>query len=148
MFCTDVLVAQALRLFRGHIQDALALRAQGHFDRSGNTLANGDASFNLFANGFDGALLAEEAVGQSLVFAHQAQEQMFRFNVRTAILAGFVSGKKYDATRFLSIPFKHVSSLLPSRELPRAMVGPIFQPDLREPLPRLLQRRSEFLAAQ
>src|SRR5439155_16205690 len=31
--------------------------------------------------------------------------------------------------------------LFPSRELPRAVVGPIFQPDLREPLPRLLQRR-------
>src|SRR5439155_1869482 len=92
--------------------------AQGHFHRRGNALANGDARLNLFTNGFDRALLAQEAVGQSFVLAHQAKQQMLRFNVGTAILAGFVSCKKDDATRFLCIPFEHVSSLLPQGPRP------------------------------
>src|SRR2546429_3451465 len=77
-----------------------------------------DARLNLFTNGFDRALLAQEAVGQSFVLAHQAKQQMLRFNVGTAILAGFVSCKKDDATRFLCIPFEHVSSLLPQGPRP------------------------------
>src|SRR5690242_2588224 len=125
MLRADVLVAQALGLFGGHVQDALALRAEGNFDGGGNALANGDASFNLFANGFDGTLLAEEAVGQGFVLAHQAEQQMLRLDVGAAILAGFVPCKKYDATRLLCIAFEHVSSLLPQgRPRPR-------QPQLR-----------------
>src|SRR5215467_740912 len=124
MLRSDVFVAQTFGLFRGHVQDALALRAQGHFDRSGNALANSDAGFNLFANGFDGTLLAEKTVGQSLVFAHQAEKQMLRLNIWAAILAGLVPGKEYDTTRFLCIAFEHVSSLLPQGPRPR-------QPQLR-----------------
>src|SRR5207247_11137992 len=108
-FRADMLVSEALRFFGGPAQDALALGAQRHFHRSGNALANSDAGFNLFANGFDRTLLAEEAVGQGLVFAHQAQEQMLRFNVGTAILAGFVHCKKYDATILLCITLEHVT---------------------------------------
>ena len=45
-------------------------------------------------------------------------------------------------------PCNRRALLLPSREFSRAVVGAVFQSDLREPLPRRLQRRSEFLAAQ
>src|SRR5215469_10562573 len=45
-------------------------------------------------------------------------------------------------------PCNRRALLFPSREFPSAMIGPVFQPDLREPLPRRLERRSEFLAAQ
>src|SRR5215470_13058554 len=38
---------------------------------------------------------------------------MFRLDVRAAVLAGFITREKYDATRFLCITFEHVSSLLP-----------------------------------
>ena len=113
MLGADVLVAQALSFFGGHIQDALALGAKGNFDRGGDALADGDAGFNLFANRFDGALLTQEAVGQGLVLAHQAEQKMLGFDVRAAVLAGFVPRKKYDASRFFRIPFEHVSSLLP-----------------------------------
>ena len=119
MLRADVLVAQALGLFRSHVQDALAFRAQRHFHGRGNALANGDASFNLFANGFDGTLLAEETVGQGFVFAHQAEQQMLRLNVWAAILTGLVPCEKYDATRFLCIAFEHVSSLLPQGPRPQ-----------------------------
>src|SRR5215469_1212856 len=120
MFRAHVFVAQALGLFRSHVQNALALRAEGDFNGSGNTLANGDARFNLFSNGFDGALLAQETVSQGFVFAHQAEQQMLGLDIGAAILAGLVSGKKYYTTRFLCIAFEHVSSLLPRVPRPRS----------------------------
>jgi hypothetical protein len=52
-------------------------------------------------------LLAQEAVGESLVFAHQAEQEMLCFNVRAAVLAGFVPCKEDDAARFFRIAFKH-----------------------------------------
>src|SRR5712691_11115489 len=113
MLGADVLVAQSLRFFRRHVKDALALRAQRHFDGSGDALADGDAGFDLLAYRFDRALLAQKTVGQRFVLAHQAEQQMLRLDVRAAILAGFVPRKKYDASRFLCITFEHVSSLLP-----------------------------------
>src|SRR5207245_1152227 len=118
MLGAHVLVTEALRLFRRHIKDALALRAERHFDGRRDALANGDAGFDLFAYRLDRALLAQEAVGQRFVLAHQAKQQMLRLDVRAAILAGFVPCKKYDASRFLCIPFEHVSSLLPQEPRP------------------------------
>src|SRR5216683_8046506 len=113
MLGADMLMAEPFRLFCRHIKDALALRAQRHFHRSGNPFANRDARFDLFANRFDRPLLPQKSVRQRLVLAHQAEQQMLRLDVRAAILAGFVPRKEYDATRFLGIPFEHVSSLLP-----------------------------------
>jgi len=107
VLCADVLVAQALRFFRRHVQDALAFRAQRHFHRSGNALADGDTGFNFFSDGFDRALLPQESICQRFVLAHQAEQQMLRLNVRTSILAGFVPGKKDDASRFFCISFEH-----------------------------------------
>src|SRR5437879_10702631 len=119
MLGAHVLVAEALRLFRRHIKDALALRAERHFDGRRDALANGDAGFDLFAYRLDRALLAQEAVGQRFVLAHQAEQQMLRLDVRAAILAGFVPRKKYDAARFLCVTFEHVSSLLPQGPRPQ-----------------------------
>src|SRR6266852_5486237 len=113
MLGADVLVAETLRFFRRHIKDALALRAERHFDGGRDALADGNAGFDLLANRFDRALLAQETVGQGFVLAHQAEQQMLGLDVRAAILAGFVPCKKDDASRFLGITFEHVSSLLP-----------------------------------
>src|SRR5215475_13929846 len=104
---TNVFVPEALGLFRGAVQNALAFGAERHLHRSGNALADSDASLNLFSNGFDGTLLAEEPVRQGFVLPHQAEQQMLGFDVGAAILAGLVPRKKYDATRFFRISFKH-----------------------------------------
>src|SRR2546421_9688950 len=103
MLRADVLVAQPLRFFRRHIKDALALRAQRHFDRRRDALADGDAGFDLLAYRFDRALLAQETIRQRLVLAHQAEQEMLGLDVRAAILARFVPRKKDDASRFLCI---------------------------------------------
>src|SRR5205823_5665770 len=50
---------------------------------------------------------------EALLFAEHTEQKMFGLDIRAAILAGFVSCKKYDASRFLCITFEHVSSLLP-----------------------------------
>src|SRR5260370_27534247 len=99
MLGADVRGSEALGLFRRHIKDAFALRAERHFDGGRDALADGDTAFDLFAYGFDRALLAKETVGQGFVFAHQAEQQMLRLNVRAAILAAFVPCKKYAPSR-------------------------------------------------
>ncbi len=109
----DVLHAQALGLFGGEIQDALAFLAQRHFHGRGDALANGDARFDLFADGLDRSVRAQKSIGQRLVLAHQAEQQMLGLDVRAAVLAGLVPRKEYYATRFFRIAFKHVSSFLP-----------------------------------
>ena len=110
---SDVLHAEPFSLFAGHIQDALALRAQRHFHGGGNALTNGDARFDLFADGLDGSLLPQETICQRFVLAHQAQQKMLGLDVRAAVLAGFVPRKENYSTRFFGITFEHVSSLLP-----------------------------------
>ena len=107
----DVLVPEALGFLGGEIQDALALLAQRHFHGRGDALANGDARFDLLADGLDRAVRAQKAVRQRLVLAHQAEQQMLGLDVRAAVLAGLVPREKDHAPGFLRIAFKHGSAL-------------------------------------
>src|ERR1017187_1634736 len=59
-------------------------------------------------------MLAKEAVGQRFVFAQQTEQQVLRFNIRRAELAGFISCKKDHAPCFFGVPFKHCISPGPS----------------------------------
>src|ERR1700680_2011679 len=113
MFGADVFYAETLRFLTSHVQDAFAFRAEGNLHGGGDALANGDARFNFFADGLDGSLLPQEAIGQGFILAHQAEQEVLGFDVRTAVLAGLVSGKENYSTRFFGITFEHVSSLLP-----------------------------------
>src|SRR4029077_9628254 len=122
VFGADVPVPQALGLFRGEIQDAFGFLAERHFDRRGDALANGDALFDLFADGLDGAVRTQETIGQRLVLAHQAEQQVLSLDVRRAILAGFVARKKYDASCLLCVAFKHGSTRFSLSPKPRALV--------------------------
>src|SRR5438132_11756925 len=98
MLGANMLVAEAFRFSRRHIQDALALRAARHFDGSRDALADSDAGCDLLAYQFDRALLGHETVGEGLVLAHQAKQQMLGLDVRAAILAGFVSCKNFGVS--------------------------------------------------
>ena len=51
MLGTTDRVFEALRLFRGHVEDALALRTEGHLDRSGDALTTRDLRFDFLAEG-------------------------------------------------------------------------------------------------
>ena len=107
---SDVAVPQALRLFRGEIQDALGFLAERHFHGRGDALANGDALLDLLADGLDRAVRTQETIGQRLVLAHQAEQQVLSLDVRGTVLAGFVARKEYDASGLLCVTFKHGST--------------------------------------
>jgi hypothetical protein len=54
---------------------------------------------------------AQEAIGEGLIFAHQAEQQMLGFDVRASVLTGFITRKKDYATSLFGIAFKHGSAL-------------------------------------
>ncbi len=107
MFGADVLDTETLSFFAGHVKNSLALRAERHFDRCRNSFADGDASFDFFADRFNRALLTQEAIGQCFVLAHQAEQQVLGLDVRASVLAGLISCKENNASRFFCIPFEH-----------------------------------------
>src|SRR5579864_739480 len=51
---------------------------------------------------------AQKAVGQRLVFAQQAQQQVLRLYIRRAELAGLVSCEEDYAPGFLCVPLEHI----------------------------------------
>ena len=104
----DVPVGQPLGFFGGVCQNPLALVAQGKVHGSGNFLPDGGMPLDLFADGFNGGVRAQKPVGQRLVLAQQAQQQVLGLDVRAAELARFVAGKEYYAPGFFRVPFEHV----------------------------------------
>src|SRR5579859_5480418 len=55
-------------------------------------------------------MIAQKAIGQRLVLAQQAQQQVLRLNVRRAELAGLITGEEDYAPCFLCIPLEHMTS--------------------------------------
>jgi len=107
MLGADVLVAEALRFFRRIGEDALALVRKGQVDAGWDRIANDGMAFDLLADGFHGSMGVQEAVGECLVFAQQAEEEVVGLNVGRAELAGFVTGEEDHAARFFGIAFEH-----------------------------------------
>jgi hypothetical protein len=64
-------------------------------------------SFDLFANGFDRSVGAQETIGQGFIFAQESEKQVLRLDIGRPELAGFVACEKDDAPGFLRIAFKH-----------------------------------------
>ena len=67
MFRTNVLVAEALSLFRAIRQHAFALVAQGEIDRRRHLFAYCRMSFDLFSDRFDCRVRPQDAVCKRLV---------------------------------------------------------------------------------
>ena len=65
-------------------------------------------SFDLFADRFNRGMGTQKAVGECLVFAQQAQQQVFGFDIWRTELAGFVTSKKDYSPRLFCVAFKHV----------------------------------------
>ena len=96
-----------LRLFRPIGQNAFAFVAERKIHRSGDLLADGGMSFNLLADRLYSSVGPEESVGQCLVFAQEAQEQVFGFDIGTTELASLVSREEDHPARFLRVSLKH-----------------------------------------
>ena len=59
-------------------------------------------------------MLAQETIGQRLVFAQQTQQQVLRLDVGRTELAGFIACEEDHAPGFFGVPFKHFDSSSPS----------------------------------
>ncbi len=103
----DVLVIQPFGLFRAISQNALAFVAEGQIHGSGNLLADGGVPFDLLADRFHRGVRTQETVRQRLVFAQQAEQQVFGFDVGAAELAGLVAREKDHSSRLLRVSLEH-----------------------------------------
>ncbi len=74
---------EPLRLLGGIGQHALALVAERQIHRGGHLLADRGVPLDLLADGFDRGVRAQEAIGQRLVLAQQAQQQVLGLDVRS-----------------------------------------------------------------
>jgi hypothetical protein len=110
----NVLMGEALGLFRGIGEHALALVAEREVHGRGHLLANRSVAFNLFPNGFDRRMLPEEPIGERLVFAQEPKKQVFGLYIRRAELAGFVAREEDNASGLFCVPFKHLNLQSPS----------------------------------
>src|SRR6185503_18926801 len=107
MLRSYVLVVEPFGFLRTICQYALAFMAEREIDGSRHLFAHGGLRFNLFADRFDSGARAQETIGENLIFAQQAQEQMLRLDTKAAELAGLVTGEKDDSPGFFRITFKH-----------------------------------------
>ena len=102
-----MLMAEALGLFGGVGEDALALVGEGEVHGSRDLFADGGVLLDLFANGFYGGVGTEEAIGERLVLAQEPEQEMFGFDVGRTELTRLVAREKDDAARLLCIAFEH-----------------------------------------
>ena len=109
MLGPDVLVVQPFGFLGAIRQHALALMAQRQVDGSRNLFPQRGVRLDLLADGFHRRAGAQEAVGERLVFAQQAQQQMLGLDARAAELAGLVAGEEDHSPGFFGITFKHSS---------------------------------------
>jgi hypothetical protein len=72
-------------------------------------------AFDLFPNGFDRRMLPEEPIGERLIFAQQAEQQVFGLDVRGAELARLVAREEDYASGLFCVPFKHLILQSPNR---------------------------------
>src|SRR5690348_17578121 len=104
-----MLVLEPFRLYGGEVLNAAALLAERNVNGSGNAFAHRDARFDFFADGFDGAVRAQEAIRESFVFAEKPEQQMLGLDVRAAILAGLVPREEDYAPGLFCVALKHGS---------------------------------------
>ena len=104
---SNVLVRKSLRFFRGVGQYALALVAQGQVHGSRDLLPNRGVPFDLLPDRLHRSMGPKEPIGERLVFAQQAQQQVLRLDVRRTELAGFIAREEDHAPGLFRVPFKH-----------------------------------------
>jgi hypothetical protein len=102
-----VLVGERFRLFRCVSQHPLALIAQRQIHGGGDFFPPHRHVFNLLADRLHWRLAVQKLVRGRLVLAQQAQQQVFRLDIRAAELAGFIPGKKNNAAGVFCISLKH-----------------------------------------
>jgi len=123
VFRTDVFVPEALCLFRSEVSGCAWILAKGTSTEVEMRSRMVNALFDLFADGLIEPWERRKRLASALSSRNQAEQQMFRFDVRGSILAGLVAREKYDAACLLCVAFNHGSLVSPSCKI-RALVYP------------------------
>ena len=104
----DVVVQQPVGFFGRELQDALGFRAERNLDRGRDLLAEHGAPFDFLADALEGQVgPREDAAGQPLALADQAQQEVLGFDRDAAELTRFVPGEEEDAPRSFRVAFEH-----------------------------------------
>ena len=112
----DVVVEHPLRLLGGVAERALALGGERDVDGGRHLVAVERPALDLLADGLHREVaLGEDAGGQPLALADEAEEEVLRLDRVAAQLAGFVAGEEDHPTGTLRITFKHLASGPPDR---------------------------------
>src|SRR5215472_8781191 len=112
MLGPDVLVRKPLGFLSRVSQHALAFVGKRQVNRGRYLLADGGVPFNLLADRFHRGMRTQKPIGQRLVFAQQAKQQVLGLNVRTPELARLIPGEEYYATSFLGVALEHLGNPL------------------------------------
>ena len=108
----DGLVVEPLRLLGAIGQHTLALVGERKNHKGRYLLANRGAGLDLLADGLDRGVRAQEAVGQRFVLLEQPKQQVLRFDVRAAELAGLVTSEEDGSPGPFGVALEHIRTLL------------------------------------
>src|SRR5450755_670798 len=100
---------RAVRLLGRIRQYPLEFVAQGQVDGSRYLFPDGGVRVNLSTNHLARAQRPKKAMGERLVLAQDAEEQVLRLHVRRAVLAGFIARKEDRAAGLFCITFEHLT---------------------------------------
>ena len=104
----DVAVQEAVGFFGGVLEHALGLAAEGDLDRGRHLLAEDRPPFDFLADALEGEVRAlEDAAGQPLAFADQAQQEVLRLDGDAPELAGLVAREEENPTCPFCVAFEH-----------------------------------------
>ena len=108
----DVVVQQPLGFLGRELQDALGLGAERDLDRGRDLLAEDRPALDFLADVLEGQVRAgEDAAGQALALADQAQQQVLGLDRDAPELAGLVAGEEEHPPRPFGVPFEHPAYL-------------------------------------
>jgi len=108
MLGTDVVVEQAIGLFRRKLQHPLRFRAERDLDRRRDLLAEYGASFDFLADTFERQVgPGKNTAREPFALPNQPKKEVLGFNGNAPELARFVARKEQHAARSFRIAFEH-----------------------------------------
>ena len=113
MFGSDVTMLKPVALFVRVCKNVFCFWRERQFNGGRDLFTEQCAAFDLLANRLDGNLSSrEKASGQGLVFTHQTQQKVFRFDGRSTKLGRFIAREKDNSPRFFGVAFEHLGGII------------------------------------
>src|SRR6185436_16002540 len=112
VFGADVVVQEPVGFVGRELQDTLGLGAERNLDAGRDLLAEDRAPFDFLPDVLERQVRAgEDATGQALPLADEAQQQVLGFDRNASELAGLVPGEEENSSCPFGVPFEHPAYL-------------------------------------